>query len=300
MFNLGEDPLPDECSTPNILGGFKIAGATGKLVLKNILLACGGETIQSVGYNMEVCYGRNNDVFAILSEPRKHAASIVHPDGLTLWVTGGLNDHEIVLDTTDLVSVVKRYNEKGQFGKDVFNGPRLPQPLAHHCMTVIRNTTVMVTGDGLTWLFDFNSESWTDGPDFMDGSVLSHHSCGTILDSNDSKIEIVIIAGGFSNGSIVMVYDETRLFVVESDSWNDGPTLPHPIMNGAEVVTPNRLSLIIAGGSNSSVFGGVQSSIYQISCHSLECQWTKMDHELETARQGAIGTFIPDHLLDCS
>ena len=69
---------------------------------------------------------------------RAYSASVVLPDG-RLWVTGGLDSNSI-LKTTEILKETCTGIWK------VYKGPDLPRPLFSHCVEMLRNGNVLLSG----------------------------------------------------------------------------------------------------------------------------------------------------------
>ena len=282
--------------------GYPMTGSTGKLMMFEgyFPFICGSEGETEPVMNK--CY-RHGDgkPFSGMIHGRKHAASVRHLDGEHLWITGGFDPLSRPFNSTEYVSVIGRYVSEANSFKGSIRGPDMPVATGYHCMTLVNDTTAIILGgsDGHSvWFFDFETESFSRGPAFVSGTWFSQHVCGTISDSNESEVQLVVVAGGGYSPSDAQ--DIFQYFLVGSSEWNAGPVVPEPIMNGAGTTTPDGLRLIIAGGSTGPWYGSIRSTIFQIQCHSLDCHWSKLDQELETARRGAVAMFIPESFTFCS
>jgi hypothetical protein len=66
---------------------------------------------------------------------------------------------------------------------------------------------------------------------------------------------------------------------------------------GASLVTsPDGQGVIIIGGSS----GGYQSYIYKLICDQLGCEWSKMNQQLQIAREYSVAMMISDNLTNCT
>ena len=71
--------------------------------------------------------------------------------------------------------------------------PGLQVGVEHHCMVLVDNTNAMLIGGkgeepqylGRTYLYNFDTRSWSDGPQLM--IPRGSHSCGMVKKSEESN-----------------------------------------------------------------------------------------------------------------
>lgn len=76
-------------------------------------------------------------------------------------------------------------------------------------------------------------------------------------------------------------------------------------MESGAPVALKSLSLISLTDSVFAIGGhdgitGPRKSLYQMSCESNACEWTKMTQELQVARSLSVAMLIPNELARCS
>ena len=164
---------------------------------------------------------------ATMTKKRHSASSVVI--GHRLWVTGGYDENDKKLNSTEFVDPES---------ETVQPGPDLPEAVYGHCLVKTDATTAMLIGyhsyGYRSWFFNFVQEEkgWVEGPDLHIGR--SHHACGVISDLGYDAKKIVIAAGGKGKS--------TEVFVIGSkpEEWIVGPDLLVPKHWGAGVTMPDR------------------------------------------------------------
>ena len=192
-----------------------VYGATGGLI-GNTVIICGGRDSNFVA---DECYTLTSDKATLvthMSVRRVYAASIVLNDK-TLWVTGGGNDGNGGLTSTEYVK------ETG-----IMFGPDLPMILYRHAMVAINSTFSMVIGGNSyvysfawtmvqlssTFFFDHNEDKWINGSNLM--QARSSHAAGIVTDDVTDE-HFVAVTGGYDSGSYL---DSTEL--LQDGDWVQG------------------------------------------------------------------------------
>ncbi len=265
------------------------AGAVGGLLYNHshnqqIPLVCGGSG------NVDKCYvvgqeeaDAEDQVSITMRYARKQAASVVINEGTTLWITGGGTPVGITR-TTEYVTM-----------SGSIDGPDLPMvpKVDRHCMVAMSPMETILIGGRFNrdkaWSHNATTGDWT----LMGDMVLSHENapCGVLEDS--VELNRTIILATTANGSTeIMVHG----YGDGANEWTLGPAFPTSIKYGSLVTTKDRKRLVAFGYDD-----GVWHSalFYQITCHSLQCQWRKMPQEMAQARREVVGFLIPDHMGNC-
>ena len=149
-------------------------------------VVCGGG-VGSSNYS-EKCFRLKNSVweeFVSMKDQRGKAAAVVHND--KLHVFGGYNGS--YLQTSETINL----------DGEVSYGPNLPTAVNAHAMTKINDTVSLLTGgwtntnSAQTWYYNHDTESFTSGPDLLDGR--RYHGSAMNVDKV-TKAKIVVVAGG--------------------------------------------------------------------------------------------------------
>jgi hypothetical protein len=75
-----------------------------------------------------------------------------------------------------------------------------------------------------------------------------------------------------------------------------GPKLPKKLSGASLVPSPDGQGVILIGGYSATD----QSSMYKLICDQLGCKWSKMEQQLQIARDRAVAMLIPNHLTNCT
>ena len=242
-----------------------------------------------------------------MSSARAYASSVVLPDG-RLWITGGLDDNNI-LKTTEIL-------EETLEGKwKIYQGPDLPKPLFGHCLEILRNGRVLLSGgfDGSDQA-DISEEFEWFGNDYgkwstKDWSLLNSkrydHSCFAM----DGRVEII---GGWSEdvGDKLKTerYNETAR---RWEKLDDGITseLPYVLRSSSIGVSDGKVALL--GGVSCSIDDPVSgkktcskhSEVYELESNVAEnrMEWKKTDKEIGTPRSSHTIINVPKSIdFSCS
>lgn len=234
-----------------------------------------------------------------MKSARIYASSVVLPDG-RLWITGGLDDKSI-LETTEIL-------EETKDGKlIIYEGPNLPKPLFGHCLEVLRNGRVLLSGgfDGFDQS-DISEEFEWVGKNHGKWSTKAwsslkfkryDHSCL----SNDGNVEII---GGwnedFNEKLKIESYNETarKWETLDNDVYSE---LPYILRSSAIGVSEGKVALL--GGVSCSIEDSVsgrkacskQSEVYQLESNVAENrkEWKKTDKKIGTPRSSHLSINVP-------
>ena len=220
---------------------------------------------------------------------RAFAQSVMFNNG-SFFVTGGINENHIVLDSTEY------------FNGTIFTyGPNLPASISQHCNLLFNETHMIMAGgvqsrmrpipNGnsylqirvevilkfliLVFILDILSNKWEDLLSMHEGR--HSHACGII-----NYKEIIVAGGKNSHGESL---DSVEILTLTNPQWKEGMPLPEKITGAAS----------LQYGSSFMVIGGFEnqqnhSNIYQY----VESQnvWIKREEKLAIKRASHIAITI--------
>ncbi len=279
--------LKDPATTCQSLADFpsETQGTTGGL------LAGGTKPLVCGEYDRCLVVGESTSVS--LDEERKNSASIVLPDGETLWITGGQGPSGGPnLESTEYVTL-----------EGSTPGPDLPNPTYGHCLIQVDESTVMLVGgvDQEASVYTCTipgCSSWTQAPSLLKGRYFA--SCGTIRDSTDGS-RMAVVAGGYS-ATLSARLDSVEFMDLDSmDSWTDsGISLPRVVQSAVGLTSGDGRSFYVIGGFGEQPITQKYNTIYQLQCFSGACSWTTLTQTLQVGRGLATGMLVPDSMVSCS
>lgn len=154
----------------------KVSGAAGGLISGNIPMICSGSNGYLPDEDYRKCFALKDKKWkhvANLQTARNHMASVVLNGKLLL--SGGWIKWRQATKSSELVS-----EDKSTFTFD------LPQPLAHHCIVKINESTILITGaqrgrPSMKSIFEnVETGEFTSGPNF--NQTRQHgHGCGKFI-----------------------------------------------------------------------------------------------------------------------
>jgi hypothetical protein len=186
-----------------------VEGTVGGLLNQGDPLVCGGAFPYTKSCHVVNEPGQSSEML----EERIYSASLTL-NSSHLWVTGGYNDGNGYLQTSEFVSI----------GQAAVKGPDLPYAVSDHCLVGVNSSTALLCGgyNGQSLnecqYMDLEDHSWSQGPSMMTKRI--SHSCGIFKSAAHQGRNIVITAGGYN-------YDDTYLDSVElldptTNKWNAG------------------------------------------------------------------------------
>ena len=127
-----------------------------------------------------------------------------------LWVTGGLNDENEALASTELVTA-----------HGSFPYVELPDALYGHCITAFNDTSALLTYHAGVFLFDMETQSWTAAPLML--QIRQYHGCGTFTMNHATY---AMVAGGF-NADTMRTIDTVEILDLDEvdQGWIQGRIL---------------------------------------------------------------------------
>ncbi len=283
---------------------------------KSLQDATGGVLVHQGTFHIVVCSGKDkvsnddNDLCYSLSDPHKQlsgqmkpsrigAASLVIDDGKTLWVTGGHNSDR-PSPGTNYVQVSSSTEFRSRDGRN------LPVMKWNHCLGKVgKNIAILIGGKGLavpvehmTWSVNVSTMDWRQQMPLTTGR--SKHACGVLKDLSVTDKIIVIAAGGeTSDGTLtdsveLMFSDgEDYLHSVPHSNWEIGPNIPVAVSDPTSIVTADQRKLFLLGVATNALLGqSLIAVVYKLHCSDLQCQWTKLDHEMNLMSRSKVLAFL--------
>ena len=188
--------------------------STGDLI-DNIPTICGGHLFIAKGDKKypKTCSALGNPNMTMeMLESRTYASSVLL-NSTTLWVMGGYNEWDIVLNSTEFVT----------WEKSPIKGPTLPSPLHAPCSVKYNSTSIYIIGGNRknenTWIFDPSNNFFVrKGPSMQTGRRF--HSCGIVRSKGMSYI---VVAGGvFGQGVGTITNSVEILDPMSNKGWIKG------------------------------------------------------------------------------
>ena len=177
--------------------------------LGDTLVVCGGWSSGNQESSKK-CFRLTNsewEEFVSMKEKRSYAAAVMHND--KFHVFGGYSGSR--LKTSETINVVV----------EVSDGPDLPTAVRGHTMTKINDTVSILSGGetntnlAKTWFYNHGTETFTSGPDLLQGRLW--HGSSTNVDQV-KKDKIVVVTGGLTSGSVRLASTEMLI----NGQWQTG------------------------------------------------------------------------------
>ena len=159
----------------------------------------------------------------------------------------------------------------------------MPEAMTAHSLIALNSTTVMTLGqegpikNDKTYLFNFESNQWTEGKNLKDPTFETHAGLVTYPDEQD----IVVVSGGASL--------KTSIFHLDENHWTLGKDFPGPLRRGTSVQHGN--TFIIVGGTNNLKD---LNTIWMFEPRYR--RWILQDKTLKVPRSWATAIFVPQNL----
>lgn len=217
-------------------------------VLNDQILVCGGITSPFTYH--DDCYSLDSTRKEWVTRPSmKHvrikAASVVING--TLWVTGGQTDREWTATT--------EYLQDNEW----IAGPPLPTPLLNHCMALLDNETVLISG-GLqrdfhpnksrrSWLFHWSNKTFEETALLVNQRFA--HACASLELANGTRA-VAVVAGQSDQNYVEFSKPDLRCMELYFDGhWHllnqPLPALADKVMWGASMVSLHDRLLLLGG-----------------------------------------------------
>ena len=171
---------------------------------------------------------------------RRRARGIMWNDG-TLWVVGGRNTNNVILDSTETWTQASNW---------VTDTLRMPWAVEDHELVQLTDTTALIIG-GVTpdnaqgrsnvFLFDKTANTYTEVNPMANPRF--RHTCQKIFST--TRGEEVICVGGCPNSP-----KSTDIYSVSTGVWRAGPLIPDNIYDGKSVAYQN--TMLVMGGTDGS------------------------------------------------
>jgi len=260
----------------------KVADATG-VFTNNYIIVCGGKSRWTP--QTPACYTYADDQqgwikLADMDTPRSNSASVSIDDGIL--VTGGV-DRSNRLKTSEIVFLNRTKKQ----------GKPLPEPRSGHCLVEYQGQIISTGGaDGngyytsTVWSFNDHEEfTLTNKPSMIHRR--SSHACGIVHSSLYDGRPLLVVAGGYGDGSDKSEYLD---FSVSGSQWQScSEDLPVSMYEPQMTHTYNKKGLLMT----------YERGIYSLQCRSSnDCYWTKESYELETSRESHVMIMVPSSLVE--
>ena len=278
-------------------------------------IICGGHF--TLGEIQDDCYILGNDSpepFGQLSAARSTPASVLMPGGKTIWATGG-RDGSGVLEVTDYISW-----ETSTL--TVSPGHDLPFRIAAHCMINLDDKAILLIGgrkgngangeeymSDQTWQYNLTSEHWTQTEAALN-YARDNFVCGLVQDSGlqnelvHDRSYLILLGGLFAHNPIVYTDTIEQMEIsLQGDVFADfnanvwtvsDQKLPTARSHMASAITPDRKTLIVAGGYPYS------TDILWFKCMNGKCEYENDSKlKLQTKRFRAVAIILTNTNLIC-
>ena len=218
---------------------FPVFGTEG-YVMGNVesgVLACGGKEQGLLLYTACFLFSNGRWLSSLLDETpsmndKRHSAVSAHL-GDAFWVTGGKDDFDIPLISTEI------RNPDGSWSRFV----DLPKKMSDYCMVTVNSTHVFLAGGingatiyKTTYLYSMQS-GWKVMEDMIDGRFA--HTCSLLGDDEDT---IVLVGGSKDNVAL----SSTVLFSISTGKWTAGPAFPTSLRK-PQMVSVNGQTYLVSG-----------------------------------------------------
>jgi hypothetical protein len=181
--------------------------AVGGFLNQGDPLVCGGWPATNVCHVVNQP-GQSSEML----EERAYSASLTL-NSSHLWITGGYNDGNGYLQTSEFVSI----------GQPSVKGPDLPYAVHQHCLVGVNSSTALLCGGqnngqdlNECHYMDLEDHSWSQGPSMMTKRV--YYSCGIFKSAAHQGRNIVIAAGGYNGATL----DSVEFLDLTTNTWNAG------------------------------------------------------------------------------
>ncbi len=241
--------------------------------------------------------------FATLSTKRSGAAAMPFgPRMDQILVAGGKGKESNILSSTEIVTLS---------GK-VFPGPDLPLPLTSHCLANWNKTHGFMAGGetghvtftsmptSKTFLLDYNTMTWTDGPDLLFPRKM--HTC-TPIPKWDFDRGVIVTGGSFVIDSIdptnwmYMDYPELCSSLDNTCVSLNNMRLPTPGFRPFVTTLLDHSFATLTFVNDQEVFGvECDDEFDDGSCPNFS--WKKREKQLTYTNRG-VALVIPDFMTEC-
>ncbi len=146
------------------------------------------------------------------------------------------------------------------------------------------------------WQYNFDTNTWNELTSMANGRV--GHTCGVVKDRKTDE-QILLVAGGSINQ--VDFVNTIEAYNLDAKFWYQlSKNLPNPLSGASGVTTDNGRSFFVIGGCTKEDGTDIYlKTILRFGCIAGDCQWTKIDRELQEARGNSVAITIPESLGIC-
>ena len=158
-----------------------------------------------------------------------------------------------------------------------------------HNLVPINDTHQVLLGGGSTasdvYLFDWNSEEWTDLPSL--NIERRYSQAGLVTYPNGTQA--IVIAGGNATKS-------SEIWIIDSEEWIMGPDLPTA---GAKL----EFGASVSYGNTFLIVGGYITNVYEdtiVSFNILTEDWEILPQRMKNGRRDFAAFMIPNSFIKCT
>ena len=266
----------------------KVVNAAGGLIQHSVPTICGGKVVTKEYEGVtDKCYSFGNSTpVAVMKKKRTGASGIVIDKGTTLWITGGSNKQDGIMDSTEHVKLSQITTTEG---------PALPVKLESHCSVNVHDNAAIIVGGTTpndlktrsTWIYQFNLKDWAKGPDMK--RKRSNQSCGLL------KEQTLVAVGGLdaANNGFVEIWS------LETTEWKISQQIPIMDNFAASVAFQDGSQMMLIGGCNQEDKEQA-NQIHELQCQDGDCNIANTDKTLTVGRcSGALAFEVPNMSLKC-
>ena len=203
--------------------------------------------------------------------------------GNKLWVTGGDSESGREV-STELISLD---------GSEPFVD--LPEPMAHHCLKMINETTAFLTDfNDNYYFFDMNTKVWSEKFDlpagFSRSDVLMGDDLCSTFEFKESPV-VVLAAGNKDRNGISLLHLDNM-----ADGWISGPNLPtSPNYSFSMLTTPSKDGVLKMGGIGGKGWETFDS-IWKLTCQETlnNCSWEEQPSKMLLPKFNYLAFWLPN------
>jgi len=295
-----EDDTVFECQPETEIPEYPIAAgklfAPSSTYINGMVMVCGG--FDGVA-NYGDCYGISPELgewvqLESMLEPtfRSGFSKFGEEGDESFWIAGGTSDGVDAVATSQIYDATT-----GTW----YPGPELPLPLDGSCVARLDSTHTLFTGGEqaggvANWVYDFDTEMFTQVGDFIGGNRFVH-GCATLADGR------VMVAGGYQAVGTpeAKVLNTVEMFDPATMTWAEGPAFPGEGRDGLVLVGVTTGAwagdvLMLGGHIPDSITGGAWIESDEVSRYKAETnEWEVLDYKMKLPREHFSVVSTPYH-----
>jgi N-acetylneuraminic acid mutarotase len=263
-----------------------IMGSTGTFIDGKALVCRGSKGDQSPS---DECHSYNNvnNTWVLegrLSDFRLNPSGVILNDS-AWWVSGGEYQYSF-LTSSDLYTPGQGFSPYEVI---------LPEGTDHHEMIKINDSHVMmITVNGNSWLFDINSQNWTQL-----SNIRKYRASAGLVTYPNGEMKVVAV-GGQDHDSMGQDYtNSSGIFSFTDLAWTTGPELPVPYGVKDSPVVQFQDSFLIVGGDYSDGLQYSDGSDKIFKFDTANDGWIELDEKLAMGRRSFAAFLVPDDYIEC-